>query len=209
MYLNRYVGLPALFVDDFNDALDGRFKELRNLCSTAYKSFRIDFGYWKGSYPSILMLPDRMSKQGSFSSRPKRIKHDFEDPLNMGFVVLSKYFVMRRISSGALIFDPWSFSTRTSQIKGILVYTELTYQKRLRSLSDKEWALQKTWGKVRKLMVMCRIFWKWRRYIQPVPSLWKYPRKTAHMCWCPRFLLHSPQLVYHRGPDRLSVRRVL
>jgi hypothetical protein len=106
MYLNRYVSLPALFIDDFDDALDGRFKELRNLRSTAYKSFKRDVGYRRGPYPSILTLPDRTSKQGSFSLRPKRTKHDFEGPLNMGFVVLSKYLVMRRISSGALNFDP-------------------------------------------------------------------------------------------------------
>ena len=87
MYLDRYVSLPALFIDDFDDALDGRFKELRDLRSTAYKSFRIDIGYRRSSYPSILTLPDRMSKLGSFSLRPKRTKHDFEDPLNKGFVV--------------------------------------------------------------------------------------------------------------------------
>jgi len=65
------------------------------------------------AYPLSLMLPDRISYCGSFSLRPKRTKYGFEDPLKLGFVVLSKYLLITSTSLGIPNFDPWSFSTKS------------------------------------------------------------------------------------------------
>lgn len=48
MHLDRYFSLLALFFDDFDDALDGGFKELCNLRSTAHTSFRRVIRYQRG-----------------------------------------------------------------------------------------------------------------------------------------------------------------
>ena len=72
---------------------------------------------WKAIvYPLILILPDRISNCGSFSLRPKRMKYGFEDPLKLGFVVLSKYLVMTSMSSGFPYVDPQSFSITCDSI---------------------------------------------------------------------------------------------
>ena len=63
-------------------------------------------------YPVSLMLPDRISYGASFSLRPKRTKYGREDPLKLGFVVLSKYLVMTVMSSGVPNLDPSSFSVQ-------------------------------------------------------------------------------------------------
>ena len=74
-----------------------------------HNNFQVHWLYGK-HYLLSLTQPDRISYGISFSLWPKRTKHDFEDPLKFGFVVLSKNRVMTSISSGVLNLDPRGFS---------------------------------------------------------------------------------------------------
>ena len=107
-HFDHFGRLPGLFFYDFDNVLYGRFEKVRNFGAKIQWSFR-SIKFTANVYLMSLMLPDRISYCGSFSLRPKRIKCGFEDPLKLGFVVLSKYLVMTSMSSGIPNLDPRSF----------------------------------------------------------------------------------------------------